>query len=105
MDEYTCHYLTDAVHSARAVYHARTLPEAMAMHNGAHPEYARTVHKWVGPTGITFIGMHDARVTLDTYVHGDFTGEPDGDRDTCANGSPTCTPEDPCVICHDRDES
>lgn len=23
--------------------------------------------------------------------------------DTCRNGSPSCTPEDPCVICHDEE--
>lgn len=68
MDEYTCHYLTNRVHSARAVYHARALPEAMAMHNSALPEYRDKVLKWVGPTGITFL-MHDSKFTLDTYVH------------------------------------
>lgn len=64
MDEYTCHYLTDAVHSARAVYHADDLPTAMAVHNAVLPEFRDKVLKWVGPTGITF-QMHDSKLTLD----------------------------------------
>lgn len=61
MAEYVCHYLTGAVHSARRVYHADTLPAAMAAHNAAMPEYADKVLKWVGPTGIVF-QMHDSKL-------------------------------------------
>lgn len=64
MNEYVCHYLTDATHSARAVYHADELPRAMAMHNAALPEYRDKVLKWVGPTGINF-QMHDSKLTLE----------------------------------------
>lgn len=66
MDEYVCHYLTDAVHSARAVYDADELPTAMAMHNAALPAYRDKVLKWIGPTGIAFL-MHDSRLTLEAY--------------------------------------
>lgn len=63
MNEYVCHYLTDAVHSARAVYHADTLATAMAMHNASKPEHRDKVLKWVGPTGTTFL-MHDSTLSL-----------------------------------------
>lgn len=64
MQEYVCHYLTDATHSARAVYHASTIADAMAMHNSALPEFKEKVLKWDGPTGITFL-LHDSALTLD----------------------------------------
>lgn len=63
MEEYVCHYLTDAAHSARAVYHADGLGTAMAMHNSALPEFRDKVLKWVGPSGINF-QMHDSRLSL-----------------------------------------
>lgn len=63
MNEYVCHYLTDATHAARAVYHAEGLGDAMAMHNAALPEYSAKVLKWVGPTGITFLA-HDSKLSL-----------------------------------------
>ena len=63
MEEYTCHYLVGPVSTARAVYHARTLSEAMGAHNAALPDYNDKVIKWVGPTGITFL-MHDSKMGL-----------------------------------------
>lgn len=61
MEEYVCHYLTGPTHGARRVYHADTLPAAMAAHNAAMPECADKVLKWVGPTGIVFL-MHDSKM-------------------------------------------
>lgn len=64
MEEYTCHYLTGRHTVARRVYHADTLPDAMASHNAAMAEFSDKVVKWVGPTGITFL-MHDSKLTLE----------------------------------------
>lgn len=63
MEEYMCHYLIGRHQTARAVYHASTLPEAMGAHNSALPEFSDKVIKWVGPTGITFL-MHDSKMGL-----------------------------------------
>ncbi len=63
MKEYTCHYLVGPVSTARAVYHASTLPEAMGAHNAALPDCSESVVKWVGPTGINFL-MHDSKMGL-----------------------------------------
>lgn len=62
MEEYVCVYMLDSIRSARAVYWAAGLGDAMAAHNSALPQYAACVLKWVGPTGITF-HMHDSKIT------------------------------------------
>lgn len=65
MEEYVCVYFTGPLSTARGVYHADDLAQAMAMHNAALPERADQVLKWIGPTGITF-HMHDSKLTLES---------------------------------------
>jgi hypothetical protein len=59
--EYVCHYLVGPTNTARRVYHAHGLGDAMKMHNQEMPEYRDKVLKWVGPTGINF-QMHDSKL-------------------------------------------
>lgn len=47
----------------RRVYHASDLPDAMAMHNQAMPEYSDRVISWLAPSGITF-QMHDSKLGM-----------------------------------------
>jgi hypothetical protein len=63
MREYVCHYKLSRTATARAVYHADNLAEAMGAHNAVLPEYSTVVLKWVGPEGITY-HMHDSKIEL-----------------------------------------
>lgn len=62
MEEYMVKYLTTPVHSAMAVYHAKNISEAMAMHNASLPEYADKVISWKCK-GMTF-QFHDSKLRL-----------------------------------------
>ena len=70
MDEYVCKYLINDLYSAFAVYHARSLTEAMACHNSSKPDCRNVVVKWIDPQGASWFA-HDRNVTVETYVHGE----------------------------------
>jgi hypothetical protein len=63
MEEYVCTFFIEGQQTARSIYHAPGLGEAMAMHNDAMPEFKSKVLKWMSmDSGITF-HMHDSRLT------------------------------------------
>lgn len=62
MQEYVCHFLNEG-RGCQRIYHAATLPDAMASHNVVMPEFSESVVKWVSPSGVTFL-MHDSNLTI-----------------------------------------
>lgn len=66
MQEFTCVYTLGAAgKTARAVYHVRTVGDAMASHNVTLPEYRDKVVKWSGP-GVSADTVHDSTLTPDS---------------------------------------